>query len=237
MPTKANSFATFLIVGRKYPAPHLPLCSLQPSELHRTNVRVIATCFFLGILFIMLPYDYHVLWSTPPDREPYYQLLESHLKFLHASPPLISRILHIVIGTGLLGFFMKLYKPSEANMLFDGASLVLYICGIIVYVANIVKGLRMVTSGIYGEQVVEGDAVTGDVGSGAGVSLSENGEIVGRDDSLRVLAASNTILALVLVGVLVLQAGQWYAMRKEEAEIEEMNRKAEEKRKGNKKKN
>jgi predicted membrane channel-forming protein YqfA (hemolysin III family) len=177
----------------------------------------------------MLPYDYHVLWTTPPDREPYYQLLENHLKFLHSSPPLISRVLHIVIGTGLLGFFMKLYKPSEANMLFDGASLVLYICGIIVYVANIVKGLRMVTSGTYGEEVVEGDA--------GGAAPGENGEIVGRDDSLRVLAASNTILALVLVGVLVLQAGQWYAMRKEEAEIEQMNRIAEEKRKGNKKKN
>jgi hypothetical protein len=183
----------------------------------------------------MLPYDYHVLWSTPPDREPYYQLLENHLKFLHASPPLISRVLHIVIGTGLLGFFMKLYKPSEANMLFDGASLVLYICGIIVYIANIVKGLRMVTSGTYGEEVV-GAAVAGG-GSDGGVTPGENGEIVGRDDSLRVLAASNTILALVLVGVLVLQAGQWYAMRKEEAEIEEMNRIAEEKRKGNKKKN
>ena len=55
-------------------------------------------------------------------------------------------MLHIVIGTGLLGFMMKLYKPSEANMLFDGASLVLYMCGITVYIANIVKGLRTVTA-------------------------------------------------------------------------------------------
>jgi len=183
----------------------------------------------------MLPYDYHVLWSTPPDREPYYQRLENHLKFLHASPPLISRILHIVIGTGLLGFFTKLYKPSEANMLFDGASLVLYVCGIIVYVANIVKGLRMVTSGVYGEDGIGGSS--GADSTMGGVLPADTGEIVGRDDSLRVLAASNTILALVLVGVLVLQAGQWYAMRKEEAEIEEMNRISEEKRKASKKKN
>lgn len=180
----------------------------------------------------MLPYDYHVLWSTPPDREPYYQLLENHVKFLHGSPPLISRILHIVIGTGLLGFFTKLYKPSEANMLFDGASLVLYMCGIIVYVANIVKGFRMVTSGAYGEELVQGEST-----AGTGAAPGDQGEIIGREDSLRVLAASNTILALVLVGVLVLQAGEWYAMRKEEVEIEEMNRIAEEKRRGNKKKN
>lgn len=136
---------------------------------------------------------------------------------MHASPPLVSRILHIVIGTGLVGFFTKLYKPSEANMLFDGASLVLYMCGITVYIANIVKGLRVVTAGSYGQQeLVEGESM---VSSGI-----PNEEYVGREDSLRVMAASNTILALVLMGVLVLQAGQWYAQRKEEAEIDEIDR-------------
>ncbi|KAK7536742.1 secretory component protein shr3 [Phyllosticta citricarpa] len=199
MGAKSNSFATFLIV-----------CP---------------TCFFLGILFSSFPYDYNVLWHVPqpPDsREVYFNLLENHLKFLHASPPIISRILHIVIGTGLLGFITKLYKPSEANMLFDGASLVLYMCGVIVYITNIVKGLRIVTAGTYGP----GDVAESD---GAG---SEDPEYIGREDSLRVLAASNTILALVLVGILVLQAGQWYAQRKEDAEIAEMDRAAEEKKKG-----
>jgi hypothetical protein len=191
-----------------------------------------ATCFFLGILFILLPYDYHVLWTTPTDREPYFQLQEAHLRFLHASPPLISRILHIAIGTGLLGFIMKLYKPSEANMLFDGASLVLYMCGITVYIANIVKGLRVVTAGIYGAaELVEGENVAAVGGMNPG-----EGEVIGREDSLRVLAASNTILALVLIGVLILQAGQWYAQKKEEAEIEEMNKEDEKKRLSGKKK-
>lgn len=155
-------------------------------------------------------------------RDPYFSLQENHLKFLHASPPLISRILHIVIGTGLLGFLMKLYKPSEANMLFDGASLVLYVCGIAVYIANIVKGLRTVTAGNYGEKFL------GDVFDQ--VMEGPEGENIGREESLRILAASNTILALVLVGVLVLQAGQWYAQRKEVEEMQEMDRARDEKR-------
>lgn len=183
-------------------------------------------CFFLGILFISLPYDYYVLWSTPVDRAPYFDILENHLKFLHASPPLISRILHIAIGTGLLGFVTKLYKPSESNMLFDGASLVLYMCGITVYIANIVKGLRIVTNNQYGEPSTS-------VPNGL---EQVDGEEIGREDSLRVLAASNTILALVLVGVLVLQAGQWYAAKKEEQEIEQMEKAAEEKKRHAKKK-
>ena len=187
---------------------------------------MIATCFFLGILFAFFPYDYNVLWTTPAadalidgstdPRAQYFTLQENHLKFLHASPPLISRILHIVIGTGMLGFLLKLYKPSEANMLFDGASLVLYMCGITVYIANIVKGMRTVTAGAYGGEEMPADAEQ--------LASASDSEYIGREDSLRVLAASNTILALVLVGVLVLQAGQWYAQRKEAEEIEEMDK-------------
>jgi len=150
------------------------------------------------MLFSFFPYDYPILWTsdvTPPE---YFDFLEAHLKFIHASPPLISRILHIAISVGFAGFFIKLFKPSEANLLFDGASLVLYLIGVVVYITNIVKGLRIITLGDY-DLMPTGSSDT----------------VIGREDSLRVLAASNTILALVLVGVLVLQAGQWYAERKD----------------------
>jgi hypothetical protein len=171
----SNSFATFMIIG--------------------------PTCFFLGMLFSSFPYDYPLLWTSEVTPDAYYDQLETHLKFVHASPPIIPRILHTAISIGLIGFFIKLFKPSEANLLFDGASLVLYVVGIVVYITNIVKGLRIVTLGTYGAP------------EGGDPELA-----IGREDSLRVLAASNTILALVLVGVLVLQAGQWYAERKEQDE-------------------
>jgi len=135
---------------------------------------------------------------------------------MHASPPLISRILNIVIFIGFSGFLVKLYKPSEANLLFDGSSLVLYTIGVIVYLTNIVKGLRIVTSGQYEK------AFTAE-------ELAQPGIAVTREDSLRVLAASNTILALVLIGVLVLQAGQWYAERKDRDEADKLEREKQEK--------
>lgn len=77
----------------------------------------------------------------------------------------------------------------------------------------------MVSSGKYDVELVEGELAVGVKGVEAGQEMP-----LGRDDSLKVLAASNTILALVLVGVLVLQAGQWYAERKEGQEIERMER-------------
>lgn len=211
----AKSFAKFLVIGRTY-----------ASALDKLYVKLssAATCFFLGIVYLLLPYDYHVLWAAPPADAPpgqtaadYFLLQENNLRFLHGSPPLVSRILIMTIGVGFMGFFIKLYKPSETNTLFDGASLALYLVGVVVYVANIVKGLRMVSSGSYGgKESAEAVAGTGD--------MSKKGVGIGREDSLKVMAASNTILAVVLVGVLVLQAGQWYAEQKEEEEIAEMDR-------------
>ncbi|KAK3066165.1 Protein csh3, partial [Teratosphaeriaceae sp. CCFEE 6253] len=86
-------------------------------------------------------------------------------------------------------------------------------------------GLRTVTAGAYGgSPVPAGETVLDKVFEGS------EGDYIGREDSLRVLAASNTICALVLVGVLVLQAGQWYAQRKETEEMEEMDKVRDEKR-------
>lgn len=171
-----------------------------------------------------------MLWTAPPEgREPYFNLLEEHIKFLYASPPIISRILNIVIGTGLLGFLIKLYAASQSNMLFDGASLVLYMAGITVYLTNIVKGFRVVTAGIYGDLDMA-------AAQGEKVDLQEGEDFISREDTLRVYAASNTILALVLVGVLVLQAGQWYAKRAEEKELEQIQKQEGEKKAAGKKK-
>ncbi|KAK4697977.1 hypothetical protein P7C71_g196, partial [Lecanoromycetidae sp. Uapishka_2] len=187
----------------------------QGHSAFATFLILCPTSFFLGILFSLFPYDYPLLWTSAPCPPEAFINLENHLHFLHDSPLIITRILHIVIAVGLLGFFIKLYKPSESNKLFDGASLMLYTCGIIIYVANIVKGMRVIASGKYDVELVEGEVA---VGGGQSDTL-------GRDDSLRVMAASNTILALVLVGVLVLQAGQWYAERKDIQERDQFREK------------
>ncbi|KAL3476968.1 Shr3 amino acid permease chaperone [Aspergillus californicus] len=187
-----------------------------------TFLIVCPTSFFLGIIFSLFPYDYPILWSPNPTTPTHYDLLETHLKLIHASPPLIPRILHIVIFLGLVGLIMKLWRPSDSNMLFDGASLVLYVVGITVYVANTVKGLRLASGGIYGaDLLLSEERAAAQAAVAAGRSEEDEAmQILGREDSLKVLAASNTILALVLVGVLVLQAGQWYAERKDAQEDE-----------------
>ncbi|KAG5664213.1 hypothetical protein KAF25_006798 [Fusarium avenaceum] len=170
-----------------------------------TFMIIAPVCFFLGILFASFPYDFPLLWTKAPVPDNFFDHLETHLKFMHQSPALISRLLHMVISIGFIGFFIKLFRPSEANFLFDGASLILYLIGFGVYVANIVKALRSVSAEIWTNDGFDGKTHEGEAGE----------LILGREDSLKVLSASNTILALVLVGILVLQAGEWYAEKKE----------------------
>ena len=118
---------------------------------------------------------------------------------MHQSPPLISRVLNIITTVGFLGLAIKLYRPAVLNFLFDGASLILYFIGWAVWVRSIVKRLRLVSWGQWPED--------------------EDGVAVSRKDNVKLLAISNTILALVLVGVLVLQVSQWYAESKEIQDI------------------
>ena len=91
----------------------------------------------------------------------------------------------------------------------------LYVVGIIIYGANIVKGMRVIASGKFDVDIAEGESTLGTTSVVPGEEVP-----LGREDSLRVMAATDTILALVLVGVLVLQAGQWYAERKEGQEVQ-----------------
>lgn len=150
---------------------------------------------------------------------------------MHQAPPLIARMLHIIVFVGFLGFFVKLFRPSEANILFDGGSLMLYVIGVGVYLSNIVTGMRAASleGGIENSPASTAAAAAAAVGGGGGAvpvgGKVHEGPLTGqvilsREDSLRVLSASHVILALVLVGVLVLQAGQWYAERKEADDIE-----------------
>ncbi|KAJ9634348.1 uncharacterized protein PV06_05859 [Exophiala oligosperma] len=185
----------------------------MPTNPFATFLIICPVSFFLGILFSLFPYDYPLLWSSLPTPDTHFDAIETHLQLLHNAPNLIQRILHIMLTAGLLGLLIKLYKPTESNMLFDGGSLVLYMVAVIVYIANIVKGLRIVNDGTYGLGLNNMDQDQLDNLNMQGQDADSGDRVLGREDNLKVLAASNTILALVLVGVLVLQVGQMYADR------------------------
>ncbi|KAK9235333.1 Shr3 amino acid permease chaperone [Lipomyces kononenkoae] len=171
MPTSSRSFSTSLI-----------LCS---------------SSFLLGVLFVNWTYDHKTLW-TPNPTDNVFAMAKQHYTLLATEPVIIQHVFHTVIGLGLLGFILKLYKPSESNKLFDGGSLVLFMAGLIVYLTNVRRGFFSVLDGDWGDV----DERTG----------------------INVIAASQVIIAFTLLGVLGLQVGQYYAEVQDDREQAEFER-------------
>jgi predicted membrane channel-forming protein YqfA (hemolysin III family) len=67
---------------------------------------------------------------------------ETHYILLANAPRIIAVMLHAVIGVGIFGHLVKLYKANESNYLFDGASLVLYMIAVVLYGTSILPGAR-----------------------------------------------------------------------------------------------
>ena len=64
-----------------------------------------------------------------------------HYIMLSNAPRIMKVMLNGVIGVGIAGHLVKLYKPNESNYLFDGASLVLYMIAVILYGTSIMQGI------------------------------------------------------------------------------------------------
>lgn len=168
MPTRATSFATGLILG--------------------------ATSFSLGVIYTNWAYDYNTLW-THQARQDLYELSLRHYQTLGSIPKFLAHVHHFIIGLGLLGIFIKLYKPSESNKLFDGGTLILYVIAISLYVSNIIVGIRS--------------------------AIARNWGDVDENTGINVIAASQVFIVLVLLGVFVLQIGQYWAEKDEASSVAE----------------
>lgn len=155
---------------------------------------VIISCvtFFLGCLLINFIVDHDTLWTSLPTPSAF-DRAEHHYRIFATVPHIVLGTGAFVFGTGIMGHIVKLHKGTQSNTLFDGASLVLYMIAFTLTASNLYRGIKTVEAGVYGD--------------------------MGRDDTLRVVAASNVIVGAALMGVLMLQIGQGYAERAAEAEM------------------
>jgi len=152
-----------------------------------------SACFILGILFINFTVDHKLLFSkfTEQDVEDGF----FYYTTFYNAPPAIKALLHAIIGMGLVGLISKLHKWDESAMFFDGSSLAGYLFGIALYLSVTIPALRTIVTPVE-------------------VDTRED-----RIEAMRVLAAGNTIITLLLGAILALQAGQEYARRLEAREL------------------
>jgi hypothetical protein len=100
-------------------------------------------------------------------------------------PTFLKHIHHLIMSIGLLGLFIKLYRPSESNKLFDGGSLVLYVVAIAFYLINLRTGAEATLTGEWGD--------------------------VDQNTGINVIAATQVFIVFALLGILAMQVGQYWA--------------------------
>lgn len=143
----------------------------------------IAVSFSLGVCYSNWAYDYYTLWKTPAD-DAFARSLAHYVNWYNM-PMFFHHVHHVTALIGLIGLFLKLYKPSESNKLFDGGSLFLYVVGVVIYLTNLRRG-------------------------GASADAGEWGE-VDEHTGINIIAASQVLIVLTFIGILGLQVGQYWA--------------------------
>ena len=144
---------------------------------------LISSSFLMGVFFANQPYDYHLLFDSVATQEQFDASLK-HYQTLYNTNPIVIYILAGVASLGFIGSMIRIYKPNPELQLFEYTSLGLFVFAICIFITNIKTGIECSVSHQWGE-------------------VTEN-------QGLAVLASSNIILLLFLIGVLLLQAGLWY---------------------------
>jgi ER membrane protein SH3 len=158
-------------------------------------------------------------WVGPNPSTEAVAAAEAHYILLANAPRIIPVMLHAVIGVGIFGHLVKLYKPNESNYLFDGASLVLYMIAVILYGTSITTGIFLSYE------------------SNQSRHRKCQGGRIRRNDKNRYIASHGGFpcyprcctywycpctLGVDCTGVLLLQGGQWYAEVAALREMKEM---------------
>ncbi|CAO1638681.1 unnamed protein product [Sympodiomycopsis kandeliae] len=170
-----------------------------------TGIVVGLTAFLMGTLSMHWLADHLLLWQSPITHE---SLISAHAYYSNTVVSMQSPFNYILHAGWILAASIVLSKilggRRESNWLFDGASLFLYIAAGVVYFGRIRQNLNVLPPLT--------PAPSADPQNPADPTFVP----------LRELATSNAVLAVALVGVMILQSGQFYSERLEERErIEE----------------
>ncbi|PWO00216.1 hypothetical protein FA09DRAFT_328320 [Tilletiopsis washingtonensis] len=168
-----------------------------------TSLILLTTTFLLGTLAVHWTADHLLLWQSPITRA---SLLSAHGYYAETLGHLSARALaalYALGGAAVLACCVKIAAGRESNWLFDGASLFLYGAVGLVYFQKIRPSILALPTAA---------SPAADPLDPLDLTLVP----------LRELASSNAVIAVALIGVLILQAGQYYSERLEERErIEE----------------
>nr|ODN98665.1 hypothetical protein L204_02629 [Cryptococcus depauperatus CBS 7855] len=165
-----------------------------------------STSFLLGTTFSHWIADHNVLWKTPITKEAINQSIEYYS--LLDSAPVGMGWAYIVVGSVLLlsigGRSVKGYRGKGGEVLFDGGSLVL------------------IASIVYYQATETYPAITL-IPNPLPVNLVDHPLYPALTTAVRDLATTNIITAVMLTGLIFLQAGRYYSQRPNAPPVHKVN--------------
>lgn len=180
-----------------------------------------------GVIFIASIYDFPLLYFASLSDGAVDAAERFYLSLFNA-PLAVSALLHGMMGLGLIGLVAKLHRWNEMAKYFDGGSLALFMGAICMYLGVAVPNLRLLSdptnikllysSAIATQRQSQLEAYE----KGESTFKPSEGPMTHDEKvaAIRIISASNTICAVLLIGVLVLQISEWYLERQEARDAE-----------------
>ncbi|WFD30625.1 Protein csh3 [Malassezia sp. CBS 17886] len=176
----------------------------------RTGVVIGSVLFIYGVLFVTSSYDYPLLFYGPL-QESAVRRAEQFYVSMHSAPTSVTALLHAVFGLGVVGIAAKLHRWTDNDKYFGSGSIFLYMASLCMYLAVTLPNIRALARPAdeyyVARAVFEADPWRADATSFQPLSFRE------RTSAVQVVAATNVIVMALLAGVLLLQGGEWYAIR------------------------
>ncbi|KAI9314606.1 ER membrane protein SH3 [Dichotomocladium elegans] len=149
---------------------------------------ILCSCFFAyGTYWADWAFDYFLLWANPAEHPNAVSRATLYYATQSEAPNILKYIPFANLMIAAVGFSAGLAHMSDANILFDGASLVLMLFGLSTHTTSVRPGLEVITT-------------------------SDNEEDI--TASLKNIAAAHFMIVLAITGIIGLQIAHYFVMKK-----------------------
>ncbi|EKD04447.1 hypothetical protein A1Q2_01223 [Trichosporon asahii var. asahii CBS 8904] len=164
-----------------------------------SNIVIGSTAFLLGMVFMCQVVDIPLLY-IPVTRE----AIDNAYAFYemwYEAPGAVKALFHAVLALPLLTLLFKLHKWNESAKFFDGSAIALQLAVVVLYLSVHIQSLRTFLPDAKSTWTLlpQPPPLT--------EPITEDDKI----EAVRVLAAGNALVGILLIGVLGMQIGQEYA--------------------------
>ncbi|KAH9842560.1 Shr3 amino acid permease chaperone [Rhodofomes roseus] len=180
----------------------------------RMSVVICATAFLLGLLFTHWTADSLTLWKSPDTQtDARLWAAAAYYAVLARMPAWLAYIYAGVAAVGSLTILWSLRDGRAGNLMFDGGSIFLYGAAIYVYINDVLPNISTnFTFLVFPSQT---PSISGSTSQHSPSASLPPFPAYLHEPTFQ-LASSHLVCSVMLTGVILLQAGRWWAEQADE---------------------